>query len=91
MNGHVFKCYKEQGDWTQYPKILEALGEYAAKNSKHPEDLKSMFEDTMTTPSIAEPPDLDSTATKRQEVIWEASLKSYLRRNYVAIKQPYMQ
>jgi Zinc knuckle len=39
-----------------------------------------MFEETMTTPNIAKPPDLDSTATKRQEVIWEALLKSYSRR-----------
>jgi hypothetical protein len=36
MNGHVFECYEERGDRTQFPKTLEALGEYAAKNLKHP-------------------------------------------------------
>jgi hypothetical protein len=80
MSGHVFGCYEERGDRTQFSKTLEALGEYAAKRLKHPEDLKPMFEETMTTPSIAEPPDLPTTATKREEVIWEASLKSYSRR-----------
>jgi hypothetical protein len=80
MNGHVFECYEERGDRTQFPKTLEALGEYAAKNLKHPEDLKSLFEETMTSPDIAEPADLPATSTKRQEVIWEASLKSYSRR-----------
>jgi hypothetical protein len=80
MNGHVFECYEERGDRTQFPKTLEALGEYAAKNLKHPEDLKPLFEEAMVTPSIAEPEDLPVTATKRQEVIWEAGLKSYSRR-----------
>jgi Zinc knuckle len=80
MNGHVFECHEERGDRTQFPKTLEVLGEYAAKNLKHPEDLKSIFEENMTAPKIEEPPDLPATPTKRQEVIWEASLKSYSRR-----------
>jgi Zinc knuckle len=80
MNGHVFECYEERGDRTQFPKTLEALGEYAAKNLKHPEDLKSLFEEEMVAPNITEPADLPATPTKRQEVIWEAGLKSYSRR-----------
>jgi hypothetical protein len=80
MNGHVFECYEERGDRTQFPKTLEALGEYAAKNLKHPEDLKSLFEETMIVPTITEPEDLPVGHTKRQEVIWEAGLKSYSRR-----------
>jgi hypothetical protein len=44
MNGHVLECYKERGDHTQFPKTLEALGEYAAKHLKFPKDLKSMSE-----------------------------------------------
>jgi hypothetical protein len=32
MNDHVFECYEERGDRTQFSKTLEALGEYAAKN-----------------------------------------------------------
>jgi hypothetical protein len=55
MNGHVFECYEERGDRTHFPKTLEALGKYAAKNLKHPEDLKSLFEEDMLAPSIDEP------------------------------------
>jgi hypothetical protein len=80
MNGHVFDCFEERGDRTQFPKTLEVLGEYAANNLKHPEDLRSMFEENMTAPDIMEPADLPATPTTRQEVIWEASLKSYSRR-----------
>jgi hypothetical protein len=80
MNGHVFECYEERGDRTQFPKTLEALGEYAPKNLKHPEDLKLLFEEEMVAPTIGEPEDLPTVHTKRQEVIWEAGLKSFSRR-----------
>jgi hypothetical protein len=48
MNGHVFECYEERGDRTQLPKTLEALGEYAAKKLKYPEDLQSLYQEEMT-------------------------------------------
>jgi hypothetical protein len=80
MNSHFFECYKEYGDCTQFLKTLEVLGEYAAKKVKYPEGLKIVSEDNMIKPEILEPPDLPSTATKWQEVIWEASLKSYSSR-----------
>jgi hypothetical protein len=70
MNGHVFECYEERGDRTQFTKTLEALGEYAAKNLKYPEDLKSLFEETMIAPDIVEPTDLPAAPTKKQELIW---------------------
>jgi hypothetical protein len=80
MNGHVFECYEERGDRTQFTKTLEALGEYAAKNLKYPEDLKPLFEETMSAPDIVEPTDLPATSTKKQELIWESALKSHSRR-----------
>jgi hypothetical protein len=80
MNGHVFECYEERGDRTQFPKTLESLGEYASNKLKYPEDLKSMFGETMAAPFIVEPADLSDKATKREEIIWEASLKSFARR-----------
>jgi hypothetical protein len=80
INGHVFECYEERGDRTQFSKTVEALGEYAAKNLKFPEDLKSLFEETMTAPAIVEPIDLPATPTKKQELIWESALKSHSRR-----------
>jgi hypothetical protein len=78
MNSHVFECYEERGDRTQYQKTVEVLGEYAAKNLKYPEDLKTIFEDDMKTPILVMPADIADTATKRELVIWEASLKSYV-------------
>jgi hypothetical protein len=81
MNGHVFECYDERGDRTQFSKTLEALGEYAFKNLKYPENLKSIFIDPMTAPKIDMPEELPATATKRTEVIWEASVKAYARRS----------
>jgi hypothetical protein len=67
MNGHVFECYEERGDRTQFPKTLEALGEYAAKKLKFPEDLKSMFAENMAAPALIEPDDLDAAAPKREQ------------------------
>lgn len=80
MNGHVFECYEERGDRTQFPRTLEALGEYAAKTLKYPEDLKPIFRDTMLAPTLIEPADLPTGAVKREEVIWEAALKTIARR-----------
>jgi hypothetical protein len=81
MNGHVFECYEERGDCTQFPKTLKALNEYVAKNMKYPEDLKPIFAETMTAPTLTEPPDITDAATKRELLIWETSLKSYSRRS----------
>jgi hypothetical protein len=81
MNGHVFECYEECGDRTQFPKTLEALNEYASKNLKFPEDLRSIFDEVMSTPSIAVQADIPDTATKREVFLWETSLKSYTRRS----------
>jgi hypothetical protein len=69
MNGHFFECYEERGDRTQFPKTVEALGEYAAKNLKFPEDLKSMLRETMTLPTISEPADIPDTASKKEFVM----------------------
>jgi hypothetical protein len=63
MNSHVFECYEERGDCTQFSKTLEALGEQAAKNLKYPKDLKCLFEETMTAPNIVEPTDLPDSPT----------------------------
>jgi hypothetical protein len=38
-----------------------------------------MFAKTMVAPNLKEPPDLASDARKSEEVIWEASLKSFAR------------
>jgi hypothetical protein len=57
MNGYVFECYEECGDRTQYQKSLEALGEYTAKNMKYQEDMKTIFEETMTAPALTMPAD----------------------------------
>jgi hypothetical protein len=92
MNGHVFECYEERGDRTQFAKTLEALGENAAKNLKYPEDLKCLFEENMSAPDITEPADLPTTPTKKQELIWESALKSIHveSRSCAAISPPFM-
>lgn len=58
MNGHVFECFDESGDCTQFSKTLEALKEYAAKNCDNPKDLKTMFDEKMVEPKIIEPDDI---------------------------------
>ena len=52
MNGHVFECFDEQGDRKQFTKTLEALGEYAKKNVRYPEDLAPLFADTIASPKL---------------------------------------
>jgi hypothetical protein len=66
MNGHVFKCYEERGDRTQFPKLLEALNQYTAKNLKFLEDFQPLFAKTMTAPTIPNVADIPDTATKKQ-------------------------
>jgi hypothetical protein len=78
-NAHVFGCYEERSDRTQFPKTLEALGEYAAKNLKYPEDLQSPFREEMTKPSLVELSDL--SASKKEEIIWVSNMKSFVRRS----------
>jgi hypothetical protein len=80
MNGHVFECYEERGDRTQFPRTLEALGEYAAKEFKFPEDLKSMFREPITAPVLVEPADLSDDAGARETIIWEVTVKTFGRR-----------
>jgi hypothetical protein len=58
-------------------KILDALKEYSANNLKRPDDLRSLFEDGMKAPVIVEPSDLPDGATKKQEFLWQASMKLY--------------
>jgi hypothetical protein len=77
MNGHVFECYDESGDRTQFSKTLEALKQYAAKHCDRPNDLKPMFEENMTLPTILEPDDLPDDATKKEEFLWQSAMKSY--------------
>jgi hypothetical protein len=80
MNGHVFECYDESGDRTQFSKTLEALKEYAAKHCDRPNDLKPMFEENMTLPKIPEPGDLPEDAKKKEEFLWQTAMKSYSAR-----------
>jgi hypothetical protein len=80
MNAHVFECYEERSDCMQFPKTLEALGEYAAKNLKYPKDLQSLFREEMTKPSLVEPSDLPDKASKKAEIIWVSNMKSFARR-----------
>jgi hypothetical protein len=80
MNGHVFECHEERGDRTQYQKTLDALGECTAKNMTFPNDMKPIFAEVMATPTLTMPGDLPEKYTRRQEVIWEASVKDYAKR-----------
>jgi hypothetical protein len=63
---------EERGDCNQFPKTLEALGEYAAKNLKYPKDLQLLFRE-----DIVEPFDLDDKASKKEEIFWTSSMKSF--------------
>jgi hypothetical protein len=58
---------------------LVPLGEYSAKKLRFPEDLKSIFAKQIVAPTLIEPTNLDADAPNREQVIWEASLKSFAR------------
>lgn len=77
MNGHVFECYDESGDRTQFTKTVEALREYASKHCDRPEDLRTLFEETMTMPVIPEPEDIRDDATPKQLFIWQGKMKTF--------------
>ena len=82
MNGNVFECFHEQGDRKQFPKTLEALGEYTKKTVKYPEDLASLFGKTITLPTLSEPKglnqkDADDTV---KVMIKEQEIKDYVKR-----------
>ena len=72
--------FRRKGDRTQFTKSLDALGGYAAKNLRYPEDIKSLFNETMVAPSIVAPADLPVGSTRGQELVWETQMKSYARR-----------
>jgi hypothetical protein len=77
----LFECYEEWGDRAQFPKTLKALGKYGAKKLKYPEDLQTLFQEEMTRPQLIEPGEFDENATRREEIIWTTSMKSYARRS----------
>jgi hypothetical protein len=70
MNGHNFECCDESRNRTQFAKTLDSLKEYAAKNLKRSDDIRSIFEDGMKVPVIPEPEDLTETTSKKQEFTW---------------------
>jgi hypothetical protein len=86
MNAHVFECYEERGDRTQFPRTLEALGEYAAKNLKYPEDLKPMFGETMITPTLTAVPDIQKIHLDENKSFGKQHLRliPHVRMNSVA-------
>ena len=81
MNGHVFECFDEQRDRKQFKKTLEALDEYAKKSVRYPEDLAPLFTDTIKTPMLDEPEELESTASKLEELIWNEQVKEFVKRS----------
>jgi hypothetical protein len=81
MNAHVFECYEERGDHTQFLKTLEAHGEYAVKNLKYPEDVQLLFREDIVQPFLVEPYDLDNDATRKEEIIWTSTMKSFAWRS----------
>ena len=80
MAGNVFECYEEKGDTRQYRKTLEALGSYAKKTCKFPQDLAPLFADDMKEPSIAKPSNPAKDADETDKAIWNEELKEYMKR-----------
>ena len=80
MNGNVFECFDEQADRRQYAKTMEALEGYAKKHLRFPDDLSSIFADTMSTPTLLEPNDPITPATRTSEMIWAEEVKEYVKR-----------
>ena len=77
MNGHVFQCFIECEDKKQFPKTVEALGEYIAKKIKYPGDMASLTKD-FVSPEIPKPTELEVSETNRLVIaIWEKKVSAY--------------
>ena len=81
MNGHVFQCFEERRDPTQYTKTMEALHAYAKRELKTT-DLAPLFGTTMTAPVIpmpVAPVNTNGTAiSELQTMILKEEIKQYV-------------
>jgi hypothetical protein len=84
MNGHVFQCFNECNDKTQFSKTVEAVGEYIAKKLKYPGNMDSLTKD-LVLPTIPESEELDPEETNLLvKAIWNKKVTSYCTRtNYL--------
>ena len=79
MHGHVFQCYDERSDPTQFTKTLEALHAYTKKELKTT-DLGSLFGTTPTLPTIPKPAKPDDKADELEQLILREEIKQYVSR-----------
>jgi hypothetical protein len=81
MRGHVFECFSEGTKQGQFTKIVEALGEYIAKNVKNPGDMMPLTE-KLVAPTIVRPPDIDDVAALSivSFTLWKEEFTDYSKR-----------
>ncbi|KAI2493502.1 hypothetical protein MHU86_21052 [Fragilaria crotonensis] len=78
MNGIVSECFDEHSDGHQFAKTpVDALQGYCMKNLRFSEDLADLFADPMIEPQKLPLDNPGNNATKPQEALWTAKVKTY--------------
>ena len=80
MNGHVFQCYEERSDPTQYNKTMDALHDNAKRELKTT-DLSTLFGTTVVQPTIKKPTKLEDDADEVDQMILREEIKQYVARS----------
>lgn len=79
MNGHVFQCYEERSDPTQFTKTMDALHDYAKRDLKTT-DLSRLFGTPVVKPTIQKPTKLNDDADEVDQMILREEIKQYVSR-----------
>ena len=78
MNGHVFQCFYEHQDSSQYSNMIEALVQYIDKTLDYPEDIKCIAQ--LQEPMLVEPMDLPDTKTSKVKItVWNQKVVCYCK------------
>jgi len=88
LGGHIFQVFHESNNRNQFAWMIEALGEYFAKNMKYAVDIMPLARD-LKNPEVSEPTAIAKTEMDRQVIFkWEKEMTDYITQKKHFGKQP---
>ena len=78
LDGHVFDS-RTRSSVEKFNEVLDNIRIYVGRTYKHP-DMVIEAIDQMRKPVLAEPPDLDASATLIKKKLWEERVKRFIEK-----------
>jgi len=82
LGGHVFQVFHESNNQNQFTKMVEALGEYFAKNMKYEGDMMLLTQD-LVNPEATKPVAIAQGKMDRAIMFkWEKEMTNYITQKH---------